>query len=357
MLLHTLLTLSLLTAQQASTLSRPESRVPSPQSQGLISADSAFNLMKRGGYTMIWRHAETDWTTQDAPGSPDRALQRNLTERGIADAKAVGQMFKHMGIPVGDVASSQMWRTRETAEHAFGKTRVDTALRTLDQSAAQKAIIAAAPQRGTNRVLVTHHFVIERNVPGIRPGMVNEGEAVIVRPTPALSGANVAGGVQLVSVVKLADWEKATHGAVVAQRASGPAASPAAAADARPALHGAFQLLKGGMSGLRLIHDDRYINVMRYMEAYNSGEEAMHSFYDKRMVADSTRPIEIRLETYRQLRAQLGALTLDGAELRGEEFVLQTRRVMAKDSVVQLTFRFEKAEPYRLISLAFAYAK
>jgi phosphohistidine phosphatase SixA len=343
MLLHTLLTLSLLAPQQVPS---HESRVTSHE---LIPADSAFRLMKKGGYTMIWRHAETDWTTQDAPGSPDRALQRNLTERGITDAKAVGQMFKHMGIPVGDVVSSQMWRTRETAEHAFGKTRIDSALRTLDQNPAQKALLSAAPQRGTNRVLVTHHFVIERGVPGIKPGMVNEGEAVIVRPAK--------GGLELVSVVKLADWEKATHGAVVAQRTTGPAASPAAAADARPALHGAFQLLKGGMSSLRLIHNDRYINVMRYVEAYNTGEDAMRGFYEKRMVADSTRPIEIRMETYRQVRAQLGALLLDGAEMRGEDFVLQTRRAVDKESVVQLTFKFEQTEPYKLISISFAYTK
>ena len=279
MLLHALLALPLLAAQPSAA-----SRVPSPEP---IPADSAFKLMKRGGYTMIWRHAETDWTTQDAPGSPDRALQRNLTARGEADAKAVGHAFKEMGIPVGDVYSSQMWRTRETATLAFGKAKVDTALRTLDQNAVQKAIIAAAPARGTNRVLVTHHFVIEKNVPGVRPGMVNEGEAVIVRP--------VNGGVELVSVVKLADWEKATHGAVVAARATTPAATPATAGDNRPAQHGAFQLLGGGMASLRLIHDARYINVMRYMEAYNGGEDAMRAFFEKRALPESTRPIDVRL--------------------------------------------------------------
>ena len=330
MLLQTLLALSL-----AST-----------QTDSLVTPDSAFKLMRHGGYTMIWRHAETDWLTQDAPGSPDRALQRNLTARGVTDAKAIGRMFKQAGIPVGDVIASQMWRTRETAEHAFGRVRVDSALRTLDQTTEQKALIAATPAKGTNRVLVTHHFVIERNVPGIRPGMVNEGEAVIVRPSTT--------GIQLVAIVKLADWEKATHGVVVANRVTGPAPSPAAAAEARPPLHGAFELLKGGISSLRLIHDDRYTNVMRYMEAYNSGEDAMRNFFEKRAVADSARPIDQRLETYRQLRAQLGALVLDGAELKGDVFVLQTRRALAKEEIVQLNFRFEPNEPYKLVSLSFA---
>ena len=330
MLIHALLTLAALTAP-ADTL---------------IPADSAFTLMRQGGYTMIWRHVETDWLTQDAPGSPERAHQRNLTERGVTDAKAIGMMFRHANLPVGDVVASPMWRTRESAEHAFGRARLDTALRTLEVTAAQKAIIMAKPAPNTNRVLVTHHFIIERHVPGIRPGMVNEGEAVIVR--------SAKDGIQLVALVKLADWEKATHGTVVASRATGPAPSAAAAADARPALHGAAQLLKGGFSSLRLLHDDRYVNVMRYLEAYNTGEAAMRGFLEKRSVADPARPIDQRLETYRQLRAQLGALTLDGAELRDDAFVLQTRRTEAKNEVVQLTFRFEKAEPYRLISLAFA---
>lgn len=312
----------------------------------LITADSAFKLMRQGGFTMIWRHAETDWLTQDAPGSPERANQRNLTERGVTDAKAIGMMFKHANIPVGDVVASPMWRTRETAEHAFGRAKLDTALRTLEATPAQKAMINAKPAKGTNRVLVTHHFIIERHVPGIKPGMVNEGEAVIVRPE--------SDGIRLVAVVKLTDWEKATHGTVVAARTTSPAASPAAAADSRPALHGAFQLLKGGFSSLRLLHDDRYINVMRYLEAYNSGEASMRAFFERRAVADSARPIDQRLETYRQLHAQLGALALDGAELQGDDFILQTRRTAARDEVVQLTFRFETAEPYRLISLRFA---
>jgi phosphohistidine phosphatase SixA len=318
------------------------------QPDSLIPADSAFTLMRRGGYTMVWRHAETDWLTQDAPGSPDRALQRNLTERGVTDAKAIGEMFRRAGIPVGDVVASPMWRTRETAEHAFGKAKVDAALRSLELTPEQSALLAAAPARGTNRVLVTHHFVIEHGVPGIRPGMINEGEAAIVR--------SVGGAVQLVSVVKLRDWEKATNGTVIAARASGPAPSPASAADSRPAVHGAFQLLKGGFSSLRLIHDKRYVNSMRYLEAYNSGEEPMRGFFEKHALPDPERSIDQRVETYRQLWTQIGALMLDGAEVRGEEFVLQVRRAAAKDEAVHITFVFEREAPHRVARVALSRA-
>src|SRR6185503_13120394 len=157
----------LLTTAVALTLALQH---PQSHEGSLISADSALKLMKQGGYTMIWRHAESDWSKQDVLGSPDRAQQRNLTTRGETDAKAVGAAFKRLGIPVGEVRSSQLFRTRETAELAFGKTTIDTILRQLDATPAQKALIGAKPAKGTNRVLVTHHFVIERQVPGVRPG-------------------------------------------------------------------------------------------------------------------------------------------------------------------------------------------
>src|SRR5687767_5208273 len=92
--------------------------------ESLIPADSALKLMRQGGYTMIWRHAETDWSKQDVLGSPDRAQQRNLTARGETDAKAIGAAFKKLGIPVGEVRTSQLYRTRETGELAFGRVLV-----------------------------------------------------------------------------------------------------------------------------------------------------------------------------------------------------------------------------------------
>src|SRR4029453_14559554 len=98
-------------------------------------------------------------------------------DRGIMEAKVVGMIFKSRGIPIGEVLASPMFRTRETAEYAFGRVADTALLRQLDPTLEQRRLIAAAPAPGTNRVLVTHHFVIERNVPGIKPGMIDEGEA------------------------------------------------------------------------------------------------------------------------------------------------------------------------------------
>jgi len=306
-------------------------------SDSLVSADSALKLMKRGGYTMIWRHAESDWSKQDVLGSPDRAQQRNLTTRGETDARAVGAAFKKLGIPVGDVRSSQLFRTRETAELAFGKTTVDTILRQLDATPAQKQLIAAKPAKGTNRVLVTHHFVIERNVPGIRPGQVREGEAVVVRP-----GAN---GPELVSVIKIEDWARATGGAVVAERTYMPGAAPTTTA----------LLVPTDRSKMGLLHQPQYENAIRYFVAFNQGDYDMRQFFEIKAVPNPQRTIEQRMDIYRQLKAEYGGLAMPlGMDIRGDTVVLGMPTT--KGDTVVLSLRFEPSEPYRLVSAAFARA-
>ena len=53
----------------------------------LLSPDSMMVELRKGGYTILWRHAATDYSTRDAPGWPntDRSQQRNLTAQGALD--------------------------------------------------------------------------------------------------------------------------------------------------------------------------------------------------------------------------------------------------------------------------------
>jgi phosphohistidine phosphatase SixA len=312
-----------------------------PQQDGLVPADSAFKLMKNGGYTMIWRHAETDYSKSDVPGSNDRAQQRNLSPRGETDAKAIGAMFQKLGVRFGEVRSSQLWRTRETARLAFGNDRVtvDTLLRTLQPTREQKQLIATRPARGTNRVLVTHHFVIEQNVKGIRPGMIGEGEAVVLQP---VGGDDF----QLLSIIKLKDWEKATAGAVVADRPRQPGA-PVPAGSVLGGLTETFN-----PSTLAIMHKPEYVNVMNYLMAFNQGEAEMKKFVEERWVPSAERTTEQRLETYRTLKGHFGSVAPMSAEVRGDSLAMAVQ-VMGGQTAV-LTFLFEKKEPYRLVSLSFA---
>jgi phosphohistidine phosphatase SixA len=310
----------------------------SSPADSLIPADSALKLMRQGGYTMIWRHAESDWSKQDVLGSPERAQQRNLTTRGETDAKAIGAAFKKLGIPVGEVRTSQLYRTRETGELAFGRVAVDTLLRQLEASQAQKQLLAAKPAKGTNRVLVTHHFVIERNVAGIRPGQVREGEAAVVRPA--------GDGVQLVSVIKIEDWARATGGAVVAERTYMPGATSVTTS----------LLVPTDRSKMGKLHQPEYENAIRYFVAFNQGEYDMRQFLELKAVPNPQRTIDQRLETYRQLKTQFGGLAMPiGMDIRGDTIVMGMPTT--KGDTIVLSLRLESAEPYRLISASFARAQ
>ena len=53
----------------------------------LLSPDSLLVELRKGGYTMVWRHGVTDHSVQEPMNyqNTPRFQQRNLTDRGIAD--------------------------------------------------------------------------------------------------------------------------------------------------------------------------------------------------------------------------------------------------------------------------------
>lgn len=167
----------------------------------LLTADSLMVELKKGGYVVLLRHARSDYSKMDDPKAAptDRSAQRNLSDDGIADAKMIGNIFNRFGISFAEVVSSPLFRTRETAELAVGHTDTTMALRSLAITAEQRRVITTPPAPGTNRLLVTHHFVIENNVTRFPPGMVNESEAVVIRPTGN-------GQFDTVGRIRMKDW-------------------------------------------------------------------------------------------------------------------------------------------------------
>ncbi|HSD00278.1 MAG TPA: histidine phosphatase family protein, partial [Casimicrobiaceae bacterium] len=55
-----------------------------------------------GGYVIYFRHAATDFGQNDdrMSGYEDCAQQRNLTERGRSDARAIGAAIRRLRIPI-----------------------------------------------------------------------------------------------------------------------------------------------------------------------------------------------------------------------------------------------------------------
>jgi phosphohistidine phosphatase SixA len=266
-----------------------------------LKPDSLLKVLKQGGYTLVLRHARTDMTSVDEQGysNSDRTTQRNLSGAGVADAKAIGRVMKAAGIPFGEILSSPMFRTMETAQMAFGEPTATPLLRAQQQTPEQRALFTQAAAPGTNRAIVTHHFLIETYVPGITPGAIGESEAVVIR-----TGSD--GKIVRVGRFKLTDWAKLPGGTAATPAAfvghgpggGGQLTPPDASAGVTPFVWTATPATK--IAGL-------------YLHSFNSGDEAqMRTFIEKSLLVDANRPTEARLETWRSMFKEHGPITIVG---------------------------------------------
>ena len=132
-------------------------------------ADEAmWSLLKKGGQVVLMRHAITTPGAGDPPGFrlDDCSTQRNLTDQGRNDARRVGAAFRSRGVVIEDVLSSPWCRCIETANLAFGKAEVSTALNNLfthpqnrDRQVREMRELINTQRKG-NRVLVSHGATI-----------------------------------------------------------------------------------------------------------------------------------------------------------------------------------------------------
>ena len=269
-----------------------------------LQADSLLKVLRQGGYTILLRHARTDRSYMDDPRTVDvndRSKQRNLSEAGMADAKAIGLVMRHAGIPVGEIVASPLFRAKETAQLAFGEPTLSRELMSLTATPEQRALVAKAAPAGTNRAIVTHHFIIERYVPGIELGEIAESEAAIVRAAPN-------GDIKMVGRITLADW----------QRLSGGKTGPVVASEQQEAT-AAFQAIHRRQAGSTQPFDWTATPATQlagyYLHAFNSGDpQQMRAFIDKSLVADPNRSTDQRVEAYRKLFDEHGPFSIIGTD-------------------------------------------
>lgn len=138
--------------------------LPSPA----LADEILWSLLKKGGQVVLMRHAVTTPGAGDPPGFrlDDCNTQRNLTDDGRRDAQRVGAEFRARGIVVERVLSSPWCRCVETANLAFGKAEISTALSNLfthpqnrDRQVREMRELINLPQVG-NRVFVSHGATI-----------------------------------------------------------------------------------------------------------------------------------------------------------------------------------------------------
>jgi phosphohistidine phosphatase SixA len=144
--------------------------------QGMAATDAALSspnapfraeALRRGGYVIFFRHGHADVGADATPFDlADCSRQRNLSEQGKRDAATIGEAFRALGIPVGEVLSSEYCRALDTARLAFGRAERARGLNLCcqdgtGQSDAERLrflerALATRPRPGTNTVLVGH---------------------------------------------------------------------------------------------------------------------------------------------------------------------------------------------------------
>jgi phosphohistidine phosphatase SixA len=201
-----------LAAGLALTLTEPSLAQSLGQEVTISNQKQLVESLRSGGYVIVVRHGATfsDRADTDPFNLENIANQRNLNEKGKELAKAFGDAIRRVGIPAGEVYTSNFNRAFETAVLAgFKEIEKTTDLtegglvvspdENSRRAAALRKMLAQMPEKGKNTFLITHK-------PNIIDALgkdwfdVKEGEASIFKPQD--------GEYRLVARVQMEDWPK-----------------------------------------------------------------------------------------------------------------------------------------------------
>jgi phosphohistidine phosphatase SixA len=98
-------------------------RASAATAQGAEAA-ALIAALRAGGVVAVMRHGITDRAQVDTGDLGNRAGQRNLSAEGRAQSLRTGRAVAALGIPLGQVLTSPVFRARDTAELAFGALAV-----------------------------------------------------------------------------------------------------------------------------------------------------------------------------------------------------------------------------------------
>jgi phosphohistidine phosphatase SixA len=157
----------------------------------------AWAALVKGGSVALVRHGNAPpGYGGDPPGFKidDCATQRNMDEKGRAQAKAVGEAFRQHAVPVDKILSSPWCRCLETARLMAlgpieGTMTVAASDRSPDRLIALKQMVSG--WRGPGTLVVVTHALTVQGLVGIMPG---QAETVVIRPKPGQEpGVEVVG--------------------------------------------------------------------------------------------------------------------------------------------------------------------
>ena len=185
--------------------------------RGAYAQTEWINALRQGGYVIVFRHGAThqDQADTDPLNFKNIAQQRQLNYAGRAKVKEIGEAFRKLRIPVGQIQSSVFNRAVETGTlMGLGEVTstvdlaegglVVTPIENNRRAQALRKLAATVPPAGTNIVVITHK-------PNILDAFgkdwfdVREGEASVFQPG--------GGGYKLIVRVPADEWSKLAQAA------------------------------------------------------------------------------------------------------------------------------------------------
>ena len=183
-----------------------------------VDAGWLVQELRRGGYLVFFRHTSTyreevEMESRNVAAGrlalDDCATQRNLNERGVAEARKQAAIVAKLGIPAGKVLASRYCRARDHVRWFTADVTPNDALTPVRNAAKAKellALLATPPSPGTNTFYFAHGGILWQATDYDS----EEAETFVFKP-----GAPPT----LVAAIKMRDWD-----ALAAQR--GPCCAP-----------------------------------------------------------------------------------------------------------------------------------
>ena len=176
----------------------------------LASDAAAWDALRRDGAVALVRHGEAPGVGDpDGWKLDDCTTQRNLNERGVAEARKQSTIVASLGIPAGTVYVSRYCRARDHVRWFTADVTPNDALtpvRNPDKAKALLALLATPPAPGANTFFFAHGGILWQATDYDS----EEAETFVLKPGSPPT---------LVAAIKMRDWD-----ALAAQR--GPCCAP-----------------------------------------------------------------------------------------------------------------------------------
>jgi phosphohistidine phosphatase SixA len=188
-------------------------RFSSGEALAQASPEELVAAMKEGGRVIFLRHAATNAHEIDTGELENRAGQRNLSQAGIEQARALGDAFRKTDISFSRILASPVFRARDTGEIAFGAENIEVTMELVADDYAgprlqfmiesTQRLLSTAPPGGANILLIGHRTPLQMATgQGFPDSILPEGAMAVF--APAGDGAELMGTLTAENLISIA---------------------------------------------------------------------------------------------------------------------------------------------------------